>query len=56
MQLYDEACAAFADEDSSRRRGKSTAPPKDEDYTQEDDTNDDGDDGDDGDDEDYDDD
>jgi hypothetical protein len=56
MQLYDEACAAFADEDSSHRRGKSTAPPTDEDYTQEDDTNDDGDDGDDGDDEDYDDD
>jgi hypothetical protein len=49
MQLYDEACAAYADEASSRRHGKSTAPPADEDYIQEDD------DGDEGDDEDYDD-
>jgi hypothetical protein len=56
MQLYDEACVAFADEASSCRRGKSTAPPKDEDYIQEDDADDDGDDGDDGDDENYDDD
>jgi hypothetical protein len=32
MQLYDEAYAAFVDEDSSRRRGKSMAPPEDEDY------------------------
>jgi hypothetical protein len=57
MQLYDEACAAYADEASSRRHGKSTAPPADEDYIQEDDDDDDddGDDGDDGDDEDYDD-
>jgi hypothetical protein len=37
MQLYDEACVAFADEASSCRRGKSTAPPEDEDYIQEDD-------------------
>jgi hypothetical protein len=56
MQLYDEACAAFMDEASSRRRGKSTSAPEDEDYIQEDDADDDGDDGDDGDDEDYDDD
>jgi hypothetical protein len=55
MQLYDEACAAYADELSSRRHGKSTAPPEDEDYIQEDDDDDDGDGGDDGDDEDYDD-
>jgi hypothetical protein len=50
MQLYDEACAAYADEASSRRRGKSTVPPADEDYIQEDDEDDDDDDGDDGDD------
>jgi hypothetical protein len=55
MQLYDEACATYADEASSCRHGKSTAPPADEDYIQEDDDDDDGDDGDDGDDEDYDD-
>jgi hypothetical protein len=55
MQLYDEACAAYADEASSRHHGKSIAPPADEDYIQEDDDDDDGDDGDDGDDEDYDD-
>jgi hypothetical protein len=60
MQLYDEACAAYADKASSHRRGKSTAPPADEDYIQEDDEDDDdddddGDDGDDGADEDYDD-
>jgi hypothetical protein len=46
MQLYDEVCAAFVDEASSRCRGKSTAPPEDEDYIQEDDADDDGDDGD----------
>jgi hypothetical protein len=51
MQLYDEACAAFVDEASSRRRGKSTAHPEDEDYILEGDIDDDGDDGDD---EDYD--
>jgi hypothetical protein len=58
MQLYDETCAAYADEASSRRHGKNTAPPADEDYIQEDDEDDDDDDGDDGDDggdEDYDD-
>jgi len=32
MVLYDEAYVAFADEASSRRRGKSPAPPGDEDY------------------------
>jgi hypothetical protein len=44
MLLYDEACAAYADEASSRRQGKSTAPPADEDYIQEDDDSDEGDD------------
>ena len=57
LALYDEACAAFEDDASSRPHGKSKAIATDEDYIEEDDDddNDDGDDGDHDDDEDYDD-
>ena len=51
LALYDEACAAYEDDASSRHHGKSMTTPEDEDNIQEDD-GDDGDD-DDGDDEDY---
>jgi hypothetical protein len=55
MELYNEACAAYANEASSRRHGKSTAAPIEEEYIEEedDDNDDNGDDGDHEDDEDY---
>ena len=54
LALYDEACAAFEDDASSRPHGKSKATAANEDYIEEDDDDDDydGDDGD-HDDEDY---
>jgi hypothetical protein len=51
MELYNEACVAYADEASSCRHGKSTAAPVDEEYIEEEDDNDD--DGDHEDDDDY---
>jgi hypothetical protein len=53
---YDEACASYEDDASSRPHGKSKATTEDEDYIKEDDDDDDDDDGDGGDhddDEDY---
>jgi hypothetical protein len=51
MELYNEACAAYADEASSYPHGKSTAVPVEEEYIEEED--DDDDDGDHDGDEDY---
>ena len=55
LVLYDEACAAYEDDASSRPHGKSKATAADEDYIEEDndDDNDDCDDGDHDDEEDY---
>ena len=55
LALYDEACAAYEDDDASRPHGKSKATEEDEDYIEEDDDDDDdgGDNGDQDDDEDY---
>jgi hypothetical protein len=52
MELYNEACAAFEDETSSCRHGKSTSALEDEEYHEEDDDDDDDIDND-GDDEDF---
>jgi len=55
LALYDEACATYEDDATSRPHGKSKATTEDEDYIEEEDDNDDGggDDGDHDDDEDY---
>ena len=56
LALYDEACATYEDDATSRPHGKSKATTEDKDYIEEDDDDDDDDGGDDGDhydDEDY---
>ena len=53
LALYDEACAAYEDDASSRPHGKSKATTVDEDYIKEDDDNDDDGDDSDHDDDDY---
>ena len=55
LALYDEACAAYEDDDASRPHGKSKATDADEDYIEEDDddNDNDGDDDDHNDEEDY---
>ena len=55
LALYDEACAAYEDDATSRPHGKGKAPEEDEDYIEDDDDDDDdgGDDGDHNEDDDY---
>jgi len=56
LALYDEACATYEDDATSRPHSKSKAPEEDEDYMEEeedDDDDDGGDHGDQDDDEDY---
>jgi len=57
LALYDEACAAYADDATSRPHGKGKATEDDDEYQEEEDDedDDDGEEGDQGDDDDYDD-